>query len=260
MRVEHRPVVFGDHDIGKGEAQPGSAIAVELVELPGGAVRDVRGEQPIAGARFEDGIVGRGLRQIGRQGSDIGRRRELLPLDLVFAAHGLGRERGGEPRGRADMVRIDLPGLPAQMHGCRKFEHLEALPLGPGSRNVGLAERGHHRGVQRLAVEQVASVEDGLEVMRGGGLTRAGELEEVGHGGLLAILNLDCPSQSLSSLRRRAAFDAAQSLWGSGGLIRRTSRPRSRYSRKARRAARRPSASLSSAIVIDRIVIGKLSR
>ena len=133
MRAQHRPVVFGDGDAGKGKPQPGGTVAVNFVELPGCAIRDMRGEQAVARARFEDHVGGRGLRQIGRERADIGGGRELLPLDLLFAAHGLGWKRGGKPGAGTHVVGARRPALTAQMHCGGELEHLEALALGPGA-------------------------------------------------------------------------------------------------------------------------------
>ena len=76
--------------------KPASTKRVQFVEMERLVGRELRDQEPVTGARFEDDILRLHVGQQSEDARDINRGRELLPFDLIFAADGLGRQALGE--------------------------------------------------------------------------------------------------------------------------------------------------------------------
>ena len=113
---------------------------IEFIETEVAHARQQRDEKAIAGARFEHDIIGLGLRHEDGEGREVDRRRELLPVELLLAAHGLGRHAGGESDGRLDVAGGDGGArFGAKGKGEGVLERLKAVALGPFALCVGAA-------------------------------------------------------------------------------------------------------------------------
>lgn len=99
--VDGRAVVAGHRSAGEDVWQPNTTRAVEFVEVERPVGRDLCHQKPVAGAGLQDHIVGLTVGEQHGNGGNVDGGRELLPFDLLFAAHGLGRQ----PRGKVDQRR-----------------------------------------------------------------------------------------------------------------------------------------------------------
>jgi hypothetical protein len=145
-------------------------------------------DDPGAGARLEEDIVGPEARQVDGKARQRRRGRELLEGDLVFAAHRVGRQFPSQRLERADRsTGVHSADQFRDCHGQRHLKRLEALALGPGSRRIvaarafghGLRERRpvDRNGEQELGGKRARSAENG-----------AAAGDRSGHGGLREIL------------------------------------------------------------------------
>lgn len=102
--VERRTVVAGNARGREDIHKAATARGIELIEVERQMGAKLRDQKAISSARLQDHVVWLNVRQEHRNGSDINRSRELLPLDLLFAADGLSREACHQADDRADIV------------------------------------------------------------------------------------------------------------------------------------------------------------
>src|SRR3546814_18093765 len=77
-------------------------------------------QKSVTGARLQNDVVRPDSRQDERNGGEIDGRRELLPFDLLFAAHRLGGQTVEQVAGRADIgERTQRLGTELEMVGKR---------------------------------------------------------------------------------------------------------------------------------------------
>src|SRR3546814_20241099 len=106
-------------------------------------------QESVTGARLQNNVVRPDSRQDERNGGEIDGRRELLPFDLLFAAHRLGGQTVEQVAGRADIgERTQRIGTELEMVGKRVLENREPVVLRPYAIGIGAAKAGAHRSVE----------------------------------------------------------------------------------------------------------------
>src|SRR3546814_20838378 len=80
----------GDQRIRECMGQARAARRGIFVELETGMIPAMSDQKSVTGARLQNDVVRPDSRQDERNGGEIDGRRELLPFDLLFAAHRLG--------------------------------------------------------------------------------------------------------------------------------------------------------------------------
>ena len=143
-----RAVVAGNAGFRESGGQPRAARGIDLVELKRRDRREARDQETVTGARFEHDVIGPHRREHHRDCGEIERRRELLPVDLLLAAHGLGRKARHKPDRGVDRRR---GACCAYRQRGRMLQHLEALALGPVTIGVGAAIGADHRVIEHRA-------------------------------------------------------------------------------------------------------------
>src|SRR3546814_21025596 len=100
-------------------------------------------QKSVTGARLQNDVVRPDSRQDERNGGEIDGRRELLPFDLLFAAHCLGGQTVEQVAGRADIgERTQRIGTELEMVGKRVIENLETVVMRPSAIGIGAAQSG----------------------------------------------------------------------------------------------------------------------
>ena len=189
-----RAVVAGNAGFREGGRQPLAARGIDLVELERRDRREARYQETVAGARFEYDVIRACVREHDRDRGEIERGRELLPVDLLLAAHGLGRKARHKPDRGVDRRR---GACCAYRQRGRMLQHLEALALGPVTIGVGAAIGADHRVVEHRSGDLRVAGDRGEQQAGGsGGMVgaRGRRVEQVGHGGL-RVCGCSCSSR-----------------------------------------------------------------
>src|SRR3546814_12246102 len=92
--------------------------------LETGMIPAMSDQKSVTGARLQNDVVRPDSRQDERNGGEIDGRRELLPFDLLFAAHRLGGQTVEQVAGRADLgERTQRSGTELELVGERESEN-----------------------------------------------------------------------------------------------------------------------------------------
>ena len=101
--IDRRPVMAGNHRIGKRMSQARAARRGIFVELEAGMIPAMGDEKSITGTRLQNDISGLDSRQDDSKRGEINGCRKLLPFDLLLAAHRLGGQPVEQVAGRTDI-------------------------------------------------------------------------------------------------------------------------------------------------------------
>src|SRR3546814_1514466 len=113
----------GDQRIRECMGQARAARRGIFVELETGMIPAMSDQKSVTGARLQNDVVRPDSRQDERNGGEIDGRRELLPFDLLFAAHRLGGQTVEQVAGRADIgERTQRIGTELAMVGTRRSD------------------------------------------------------------------------------------------------------------------------------------------
>jgi hypothetical protein len=231
---DHGAVVARDLCVGESGFQPGTARRVDLIELQRRDCRQLRHEEAVTRARLEDNVLWRWRREVEGDRSEVERGRELLPLDLLLAPNGLGREPVEDRRGRLDVchynVRSQCTAFPH--YKCNgMLQYLEALALGPAPFGVGPSVCANHGVVQHRPGDLHVREDRGFQGLGSCGAgARAEErvVEQVGHGGSPDWWLPFAAHHSSPPPLYAPGLTSAQSPYRRGGGMRRRSSPRGR--------------------------------
>lgn len=153
-----------------------AALGIKLIEVQCLYRRKHGHKATVAGAGLEHGIARSRLRQHHHETCKIERSGELLIADLVFAAHGLGRQHLNKGGQGSDPIGCHQAREGKRVSGQPLLEQLEAVALGPPDIGVAPAKERRCLGIENFSVDRSFGNMPGDGVDRGiAGIVLMGE-------------------------------------------------------------------------------------